>query len=318
MLCVPARNFLTLEVCRSSACAYASVVSSSRYVRTDVLASAFSSDLATRPASASTASDSDVPISLAMVQAMSRLKPKTKIDRRRSTSGPAPADIRKLQSSVPPSVRCRGRAVRRPCISRWNRSSSSAATPRVPNASTRPPASSIAKGILSRLWHISATTGASASLSLKQRCRRPRGRQTIARPGRSAPALRSARAMGQAPRVPAGDTRLRLHSRLIAGMSIRAASRRICSTRTAVEVDGVFATVEHDQHALVGQECRDAGRGGAAFAKQKPRQPLARLAMSLAVLRLMSGQHEMKISVPWTVPITWRQRACTPFCIRNR
>lgn len=83
-------------------------------------------------------------------------------------------------------------------------------------------------------------------------------------------------------------------------------------------VDGVFATVEHDQHALVGQECRDAGRGGAAFAKQKPRQPLARLAMSLAVLRLMSGQHEMKISVPWTVPITWRQRACTPFCIRNR
>jgi hypothetical protein len=235
MLCVPARNFLTLEVCRSSACAYASVVSSSRYVRTDVLASAFSSDLATRPASASTASDSDVPMSLAMVQAMSRLKPKTKIDRRRSTSGPAPADIRKLQSSVPPSVRCRGRAVRRPCISRWNRSSSSAATPRVPNASTRPPASSIAKGILSRLWHISATTGASASLSLKQRCRRPRGRQTIARPGRSAPALRSARAMGQAPRVPAGDTRLRLHSRLIAGMSIRAASRRICSTRTAVE-----------------------------------------------------------------------------------
>ena len=26
----------------------------------------------------------------------------------------------------------------------------------------------------------------------------------------------------------------------------------------------------------------------------------------------------MKISVPWTVPITWRQRACPPFCIRKR
>ena len=33
-------------------------------------------------------------------------------------------------------------------------------------------------------------------------------------------------------------------------------------------------------------------------------QPFARLAMSLAVSRLMSGQHAMKISVPCTVPIT--------------
>src|SRR5215471_19240725 len=48
------------------------------------------------------------------------------------------------------------------------------------------------------------------------------------------------------------------------------------------------------------------------------RHPFARLAISDAVSRLMSGQHEMKISVPWTVPITCRQRACTPFCIRNR
>ena len=183
--------------------------------------------------------------------------------------------------------------VRRPCISRWNRSSSSAATPRVPNASTRPPASSIAKGILSRLWHISATTGASASLSLKQRCRRPRGRQTIARPGRSAPALRSARAMGQAPRVPAGDTRLRLRF---------AADRRYVDPgrfpkdlldQNGGRVDGVFATVEHDQHALVGQECRDAGRGGELSPIELSSAP-ARLAMSLAVSRLMSGQHAMK------------------------
>jgi hypothetical protein len=51
---------------------------------------------------------------------------------------------------------------------------------------------------------------------------------------------------------------------------------------------------------------------------RNPHHPLARLTMSRAVSRLMSGQHEMKISVPWTVPITWRQRAWTPFCIRSR
>ena len=162
--------------------------------------------------------------------------------------------------------------VRRPCISRWNRSSSSAATPRVPNASTRPPASSIAKGILSRLWHISATTGASASLSLKQRCRRPRGRQTIARPGRSAPALRSARAMGQAPRVPAGDTRLRLHSRLIAGMSIRAASRRICSTRTAVEL---MACSQQSSTISMHWLARNAAMLGAAAQLSPNRNPVS-------------------------------------------
>ena len=51
---------------------------------------------------------------------------------------------------------------------------------------------------------------------------------------------------------------------------------------------------------------------------RNPHYPIARPTMSRAVSRLISGQHTMKISVPWTVPMTWRQRACTPFRIRNR
>ena len=39
-------------------------------------------------------------------------------------------------------------------------------------------------------------------------------------------------------------------------------------------------------------------------AARYPHHPIARLTMSRAVSRLTSGQHEMKISVPWTVPIT--------------
>ena len=39
---------------------------------------------------------------------------------------------------------------------------------------------------------------------------------------------------------------------------------------------------------------------------------------SLAVSRLMSGQQEGKISVPWMVPITWRQRAGMPCWISKR
>ena len=34
--------------------------------------------------------------------------------------------------------------------------------------------------------------------------------------------------------------------------------------------------------------------------------------MLAAVSRLMSGHTTEKISVPWIVPITWRQRAATP------
>ena len=45
---------------------------------------------------------------------------------------------------------------------------------------------------------------------------------------------------------------------------------------------------------------------------------LAKFAMSLAVSRLMSGQQMAKISVPWTVPITCRQRAETPLFNRRR
>ena len=41
-------------------------------------------------------------------------------------------------------------------------------------------------------------------------------------------------------------------------------------------------------------------------------QRRARFARSLAVSRLMSGHEIAKISVPWIVPITWRQRAVTP------
>ncbi len=45
---------------------------------------------------------------------------------------------------------------------------------------------------------------------------------------------------------------------------------------------------------------------------------VANWARSAAVSRLMSGQQMEKISVPWTVPITWRQRAETPAAISRR
>jgi hypothetical protein len=47
-------------------------------------------------------------------------------------------------------------------------------------------------------------------------------------------------------------------------------------------------------------------------------QRAQKLAMSLAVSWLISGQQVGKISVPWIVPTTCQQRARTPLCKRSR
>lgn len=74
-------------------------------------------------------------------------------------------------------------------------------------------------------------------------------------------------------------------------------------------------------HVGAGNRLSSAGSGNKVGPLSEPQAPAmshsaqrvrTKWAMLAAVSRLMSGHARGKISVPWMVPITWRQRAGTP------
>ena len=105
---------------------------------------------------------------------------------------------------------------------------------------------------------------------------------------------------------------------------------RVVANRLA---DGVHHVgVANESASMVPQELTCKGVAGSVQGRpqtppavflRKPalsrsNQPVQKRAISAAVSRLMSGQQVGKISVPWIVPITCRQRARTPLCRSNR